>query len=69
MYMYIYMYSSHSVQHTTLLYVLCIHVCGVGTCSYLKVTTVDREIFNCRNFRLSNFRIKIFLSLQHTDEN
>ena len=31
--------------------------------------TVDREIFNCRNFRLSNFRVKIFSSLQHTDEN
>ena len=34
-----------------------------------SVGTVDREIFNCRNFRLSNFHVKIFSSLQHTDEN
>jgi len=36
---------------------------------YMYTCTVDREIFSSRNFRLLNFRVKIFSSLQHTDEN
>ena len=54
--------------------VLIVYMCLLYTCVCIQymhncTCTIDREIFNCRNFHLSNFHVKIFLSLQHTDEN